>query len=152
MRIGKLMLVLFCAFPLISEGQNLVVSDSNDSRIELKLDGLQEVSLSDSTLQVKYSDGNSQSYTVSSVDNIKFEGPSGEDMVSAMDGKVVYDGNDGLLIVAGAKDKHLLVYSLGGTQVLDRKVESQIETVSLESLPKGVYLLKLDGKTIKIVR
>ena len=57
-----------------------------------------------------------------------------------------------MIVVAKSVDKRIVIYNLGGTQVIDRKIESQIETISLDSLGKGVYLLKLEGKTIKIVR
>ncbi len=149
-------LVLFFALMAASESvpaQSLVISENgSDEKVELEMTGLVDLSASDSTVTVRYSDGRNESYEVESIGKLDFDGTTGVDMVTAMDGKIAYSSSAGLLIVANAKEKHLLIYNLGGSQVLDRTIESQLETIDLSSLAKGVYLLKLDGKTIKIVR
>lgn len=145
-------LLIFLSASVAVMGQDLVVTDEDDNEVEVDLKGLVDISYKDSTLVASYSDGQNESYQVAEISGIGMSSASGDDRVSAMDGKVVYVPSSAIVIVANSVDKRLLVYNLGGTQVIDRKIESQIETVNIDSLGKGVYLLKLDGKTIKIVR
>lgn len=145
-------LLIFLSASVAVMGQDLVVTDEDDNEVEVDLKGLVDISYKDSTLVASYSDGKNESYQVAEISGIGMSSASGDDRVSAMDGKVVYVPSSAIVIVANYVDKRLLVYNLGGTQVIDRKIESQIETVNIDSLGKGVYLLKLDGKTIKIVR
>ena len=149
--------LVLCTIVMAASGsvpaQSLVISDSdNDEKVELEVAGLVDLSASDSTITVRYSDGRNESYQVESIGKLDFTDATGVDMVSAMDGRIAYSGSTGLLIVANAEEKHLFIYNLGGSQVLERIISSQLETIDLSSLAKGVYLLKLDGKTIKIVR
>lgn len=145
-------LLIFLSASVAVMGQDLVVTDEDDNEVEVDLKGLVDISYKDSTLVASYSDGQNESYQVAEISGIGMSSASGDDRVSAMDGRVVYVPSSAIVIVANSVDKRLLVYNLGGTQVIDRKIESQIETVNIDSLGKGVYLLKLDGKTIKIVR
>ena len=145
-------LLIFLSASVAVMGQDLLVTDEDDNEVEVDLKGLVDISYKDSTLVASYSDGQNESYQVAEISGIGMSSASGDDRVSAMDGKVVYVPSSAIVIVANSVDKRLLVYNLGGTQVIDRKIESQIETVNIDSLGKGVYLLKLDGKTIKIVR
>lgn len=138
--------------PVLVMGQELVVSNDNDDKVEVELEGLVDISYRDSTLTACYSDGKDQSYLVSEISEVSISPTDGDDKSSSMDGKIVYVPSSGIIVVANSEDKRLLVYNLGGTPVIDRKIESQIEMISLDSLGKGIYLLKLDGKTIKIVR
>lgn len=144
--------LVFLSASVAMMGQDLVVSDDNDDKIEVELDGLVGIAYKDSTLTASYSDGENRSYQVSEISEVGLSPVSGDHKGSSMDGKVVYVPSSSMLVVADSEDKRLIVYNLGGTPVIDKQIESQIEMVSLDSLGKGIYLLKLDGKTIKIVR
>ncbi|MCQ2073821.1 MAG: T9SS type A sorting domain-containing protein [Bacteroidaceae bacterium] len=143
--------LIFLPVSVIAMGQELVVSDGDDNKVEVELENLVGISYKDSTLVASYSDGKDESYKVSDISEVSYSA-SGGDGVSAMDGRIVYVPSSAMIVVAKSVDKRIVIYNLGGTQVIDRKIESQIETISLDSLGKGVYLLKLEGKTIKIVR
>ena len=149
---GLVTIILMTVSAATAVGQSIVVSNTDEEKFELDLSGLVEVTSEDSVIVARYENGKNETHTLSEVSRLDFSDATGMDMISAMDGKVAYSGSDGLIFVADSKGEHLLLYSLGGTQVLDKKIESQLETIEISSLSKGIYLMKLEGKTIKIVR
>lgn len=150
----RVLLAIFAlaAFSFGVSAQSIVINENEGTPVELDVEGLRSISFKDGKMVVSYSDGTDKSYVMSTISRLDFDDKTGVGMVSLMDGKVSYSEESGLLVVAGTEDSHLSVYNLGGTLVIDKVIEQPVETVDLSGLQKGIYLLRLDGKTIKIVR
>lgn len=150
----RVLLAMFAlaAFSFGVSAQSIVINENEGTPVELDVEGLRSISFKDGKMVVSYSDGTDKSYVMSTISRLDFDDKTGVGMVSLMDGKVSYSEESGLLVVAGTENSHLSVYNLGGTLVIDKVIEQPVETVDLSGLQKGIYLLRLDGKTIKIVR
>ncbi len=150
----RVLLAIFAlaAFSFGVSAQSIVINENEGTPVELDVEGLRSISFKDGKMVVSYSDGTDKSYVMSTISRLDFDDKTGVGMVSLMDGKVSYSEESGLLVVAGTENSHLSVYNLGGTLVIDKVIEQPVETVDLSGLQKGIYLLRLDGKTIKIVR
>lgn len=150
----RVLLAIFAlvAFSFGASAQSIVINENEGTPVELDVEGLRSISFKDGKMVVSYSDGTDKSYVMSTISRLDFDDKTGVGMVSLMDGKVSYSEESGLLVVAGTENSHLSVYNLGGTLVFDKVIEQPVETVDLSGLQKGIYLLRLDGKTIKIVR
>lgn len=148
-----LLLLVLClpAFHSLS-AQNLVINGSEGSKVELSIDSLRSITFRDGRMVATYDGGKETSYLMSEIGRLDFDSTTDVDMVSAMDGKLTYSQTSGLMVIANSQDKTLSIYSLGGTMVMSHKIGSPIETIDVSGLDKGIYLLKLDGKTIKIIR
>jgi len=147
-----LFVVLLVSSVTLLSGQTLVINQTSGSAVQIDLDKLSKVSFSDGKMVANYSDGTDESYVLSEVSKLVFSGTTGIGVVEAMDGKLAYSGSRGIAVVANSTGSKLQIYNIGGSVVLQKTIEAQVETVDLSSLQRGLYLLKLDGKTIKIVR
>jgi len=65
---------------------------------------------------------------------------------------VRFSGDD-TVVISGMKNKHIVVSNIGGKLVNATITRSGEETtVSLNSLPQGIYIIKYDNNSIKVVR
>ncbi len=56
-----------------------------------------------------------------------------------------------ITVNAGNKRVHLVVYSLAGELLMSEEVVGSA-VVDISSLPKGTYLVKLNGETTKLIK
>ena len=48
--------------------------------------------------------------------------------------------------------KEIAIYNISGTMVLKEIQDSEGGRVSIANLPKGIYLLRANGQTVKIIK
>ena len=46
----------------------------------------------------------------------------------------------------------VVIYGLTGTQLLTRRIDTQGEAISIAGLPQGIYIVKANGRTTKIIK
>jgi DNA-binding beta-propeller fold protein YncE len=150
----KILLLVFVFF--LSEtsvmGQTLVINDKEGGTVELGLDKLRKITFKNGNLVATYQDGSTNSYVLSAIDKMNFANLTGVETVEVMEGHLAYSAESGIAVVANSEGSKLSVYNLSGKVVFQKTIGSQIETIDLGELQKGLYLLRLDSKTIKIVR
>ncbi len=132
--------------------QSIVINENDGETATLNVDGLRSIQFKDGNMVATYSDGDTSTYALSDISRLDFDGTSAVNMTTMMDGKITYSPENGLVIVANSEKSHLTVFSISGTTVMEKVMESQLESIDLSGLDKGIYLLRLDGRTIKIVR
>ncbi|MBO4499616.1 MAG: T9SS type A sorting domain-containing protein [Bacteroidaceae bacterium] len=150
----KVLLFLVLCLPTIQNlsAQSVIINETEGSKIELSIDSLRSITFKDGKMVATYDNGAETSYLMSEIGRLDFDSTTDVNMVSAMEGKLTYSPASGIMVIANSQDKTLCIYTLGGTAVLSQKISSPIETIDVSGLEKGIYLLKLDGKTIKIIR
>lgn len=57
-----------------------------------------------------------------------------------------------LLTVSAAADQQTEIWSTGGKLLISMPVSKGIHTIDLGNLPQGIYLIRLNGKTGKVIR
>lgn len=74
-----------------------------------------------------------------------------EQKVKVLDGHIEYSSHKASATVSGSEGETVTIYNLSGKAVLEKKIDSDSLEISLSSLGKGVYLLRLGARTAKIV-
>ncbi len=146
---------LIAAFVLISpiiRSQNLIISEKDGDPVELSLTNLRKVTFADGMLVATYLDGTYLQYAMENISKMYFGGTTGVEAIEAMDGKLAYYASSGLVMIADMQGTKLSVFNLSGKLVMQETIGSQLETVDLSHLQKGLYLLRVAGRTIKIAR
>lgn len=125
-----IILVTFMALPSFS--QNLLIRDKDGNEQSLSLDNLRKLTFQDGNLVATLYDGSATSYILSSI------------------GKILFSDNTAVKGIATDGALSVTVYDLSGRIIVNDSSSSPQSL--LEDLPKGVYLLRTGGKTVKFVK
>lgn len=150
----KILLLVFIFFLSVTSvmGQSLIINEKEGDTIELGLDKLRKITFKNGNLVATYQDGTTNSYVLSAIEKMNFSNLTGLETTEVMEGHLAYSTESGIAVVTNSEGSKLSVYNLSGKVVMQKTIGSQIETIDLGELQKGLYLLRLDSKTIKIVR
>lgn len=132
--------------------QSILIQGKDGGTTELSIGELRKLSFEGSNMIATYNSGNRDSYAMSAIGKLQFDGSLAVQPVSLMEDHISYSASIGQAQVLGSKGQNLSVYSVSGSKLLDLRIDSDEETVDLSGLQKGVYLLKLGSRTIKIAR
>lgn len=145
-----LLMSMFCSGTL--HAQRLVIWQKDGSKVSYNLDEqpkttftADDLVITTATTTVNYPLSKIQRYTYEgaqlSVRNVKEQGIS-----------ISHDGNN--IIVKGLpKGKSMTIHRIDGTQLLAKRSDGSARlTLSLNSLPAGVYVIKADEITYKFLK
>ena len=123
-------MVTLLAMPAFS--QDLLIRDKDGNEQSLNLDNLRKLTFEQGNLVATLNDGSATSYILSSISKMLFSDNT------AVEGIIA----DAILPVS--------VYDLSGRVIVNNSSASPESVVG--DLPKGIYLLRTGGKTIKIIK
>ena len=148
----KIALSLLIALSFISakaaDGKSLFVSFNDGSRIEFALSTLPEVTFGNDKMTVT-STATTACYELWKVSTFTYGTTTGIQQIEA-NSKFAFEGDR--LIVDGTRNQ-VSAFALDGKAVnLSPVIAGDKTIISLEGLTKGVYIIKINNKSIKIAR
>lgn len=129
--------------------QDMTIQKTDGSSETVSLDQLHKLTFPGTDMVVTREDGRQTSFPINTVSLLNFIGQTRVQTVKAIEGKLEYD--NATATVTDSKGQTLSVYNLSGKVVLEESIISDYQEVDLSSLTKGMYLLRLGSKTVKIV-
>ena len=133
--------------PIVAQDMTI---DKKDGQ-SVEVGNLSKLSFSDDSITVTADDGKSQSYSNSSIGKLRFGQATQIAPVKAIDGKLEYSVQNLMAVVRDSKGETLSIFNLSGKAVLEKSITTDSQEIDLSGLAKGVYLLRLGSKTVKIV-
>lgn len=133
--------------PIVAQDMTI---DKKDGQ-SVEVGSLSKLSFSDDSITVTADDGKSQSYSNSSIGKLRFGQATQVAPVKAIDGKLEYSVQSLTAVVRDSKGETLSIFNLSGKAVLEKSITADSQDIDLSGLAKGVYLLRLGSKTVKIV-
>lgn len=133
--------------PIVAQDMTI---DKKDGQ-SVEVGNLSKLSFSDDSITVTADDGKSQSYSNSSIGKLRFGQATQIAPVKAIDGKLEYSVQSLTAVVRDSKGETLSIFNLSGKAVLEKSITADSQDIDLSGLAKGVYLLRLGSKTVKIV-
>lgn len=127
-----LIIALILAIPVFGQGQVAAIKDSLTRNLELE--NLRKITIKDGNLIASYSDGTTKQLQLSETEKLQLTFTAAESDFEAT-AKPVYT-----------------IYDLSGRVVQSNKDSKTDEPLDLSGLSSGIYLLRTDNRTIKIVR
>ncbi len=141
-------LALGCILAHAASGKSLFVSFSDGTRVEFALSDTPDVSFANDMMTVTTT-GTTASYELWTVTTFTY-GTSTTGISQTETGRTTIEGNH--ILVDGSANK-VTAYSIDGKAApVTTSVAGDKTVVSLDTLPKGVYIVKINGKAIKITR
>ena len=147
-----LFIISLLAIASTATAQHMVVETAGHEDKVFTLENLKQVTFSGTTVNIEQTDGTTSSASMGSIERIYFSDLSSIADINAQGGDLVeYLSHDDIAINSEAGSM-VTVYSLTGAQLLTRRIDTQGETISIAALPQGIYIVKANGRTTKIIK
>lgn len=149
----KLFTILFVlALTLPATAQQMIIKKNGSNSEIVNLDNLKQITFSGTIVNVEQTDGTKSSTSMSAIDAISFGDYTAIGQVRPADGELVaYISSDEIAVNCKAGSL-VTIYNIVGTQVLSVRIGADYGSISIANLPKGIYIVKADNRTAKIVR
>ena len=148
----KLLFILsLIAFAGTATAQHMVVERAGGSEV-IALGELKQITFNGTTVNIEQSNGACSSASMGDIERIYFGDHTSIADINAQGGDLVeYLSHDDIAINSEAGSM-VTVYSLTGAQLLTRRIDAQGEVISIAGLPQGIYIVKANGRTTKIIK
>ena len=132
--------------------QHLVVEKTGTDNEIVTLDNLKQITFDGITVNIEQNDGTKNSTTMGNINRIYFSDLSSiADVHQQDDNLVEYLSADEIAINANAGSA-VSIYSLTGASLLTKRINAQGSAISIANLPKGIYIVKANERTTKIIK
>lgn len=146
-----LFIISLLAIAGTATAQHMVVETAGGNEV-FTLDNLKQITFNGTTVNIEQSNGAKSSASMGDIKRIYFDDMSSIADINAQGGDLVeYLSHDDIAINSEAGSM-VTVYSLTGAQLLTRRIDTQGETISIAALPQGIYIVKANGRTTKIIK
>lgn len=146
-----LFIISLLAIAGTATAQHMVVETAGGNEV-FTLENLKQITFSGTTVNIEQTDGTTSSASMGSIERIYFSDLSSIADMPAQSGNLVeYISFDEIAINCEAGST-VAIYSLTGAQLLSRRIDTQGEAISIAGLPQGIYIVKANGRTTKIIK
>ncbi|MBQ3605565.1 MAG: T9SS type A sorting domain-containing protein [Muribaculaceae bacterium] len=142
-KVFSFFLIMLLCLPVFAADIIYVRQKSGDTL--LSISNIKEITFPSGSVVVSMTDGSSKTYSSSNFVSLRFNGNATVGIDGVEDGAngIVYDG-----VVVKAPQEGISIYSTDGRLVLSTE-ESEL---NVSSLANGIYIVKANGLTSKIVK
>ena len=147
-----LLIVSLITLATTAAAQHLVVEKTGTDNEIVTLDNLKQITFDGITVNIEQNDGTKNSTTMGNINRIYFSDMSSiADIHQQDDNLVEYLSADEIAINANAGSA-VSIYSLTGASLLTKRINAQGSAISIANLPKGIYIVKANERTTKIIK
>ena len=146
------LLVLMVATLSVS-AQHIIVLKTDNGSQAVELQKFRRMTFAGTSVNIMQTDGTLTSADMSDITRIYFGDYTGIKNVDFNGGTelVSYISADEIAVNCEAGEE-IAIYNVSGTMVLKEIQDSEGGSVSIANLPKGIYLLRANGQTVKIIK
>lgn len=145
-------ILLAIATTLPAAAQQMLIDKEGSSNEVINLDNLKQITFNGTTVTVEQNDGTTSSNEMSVINCISFGDHTAIDKIIAGNkGLVTYITSDEIAVNCEAGNQ-VTIYNVVGNQVLCTRLGADYATISIANLPKGIYIVKANDRTAKIIR
>ena len=146
-----LFIISFIAMAGTATAQHMVVETAGGNEV-FTLENLKQITFNGTTVNIEDNTGTVYSATMGDINRIYFDDQSSiADIDAQGDNLVEYISYDEIAINSEAGSM-VTLYNLTGAQLLSRRIDTQGEAISIAGLPQGIYIVKANGRTTKIIK
>ena len=146
-----LFIISLLAIAGTATAQHMVVETAGGNEV-FTLENLKQITFNGTTVNIEQTDGTKSSASMGNIKRIYFDDMSSIADMPAQSGNLVeYISFDEIAINSEAGST-VAIYSLTGAQLLSRRIDTQGEAISIAGLPQGIYIVKANGRTTKIIK
>ena len=136
----------------VATAQHMVVEMTDSNNQVVKLESLRQITFNGTTVNIEQTDGTKSSASMGNIGRIYFGDHSSIADINAQSGNLVEYLSADEIAIHGEAGSTVAIYVLTGVQLLTRRIDTQGETISIAGLPQGIYIVKANGRTTKIIK
>ena len=135
-----------------AKAQHIAVEKEAGDLFTMELSELKQITFNGTTVNIEDNTGTVYSATMGDINRIYFDDRSSVADIEYQGGNLVeYISPDEISIDCNAGST-VTVYSLTGAQMITRRMNTQGGIISIAGLPQGIYIVKANGRTTKIIK
>ena len=149
----KLFIMLgILALTLPAAAQHMLIEKIGSNNEIVSLENLKQITFSGSTVNVELTDGTKSSTDMAAIDVISFGDYTTIGQIRPEGGELAAYISSDEIAIDGKAGSHVTIYNVTGTQVLNTRLDADYGQISIANLPKGIYIVKCNERTAKIVK
>ena len=145
-----LFIISFLALAGAATAQHMAMETEKGNTI-VALADLKEVTFNGTTVNIEQTDGTKFSASMGEISRIYFGDLSSIAEIESQDYLITYLSPDEIAIHS-ASGSVATIYNLTGAQMLSKRINTEGEVMSIANLPQGIYIVKANEKTTKIIK
>ena len=147
-----LIMISLLALTGTATAQHMVVEKSGAENEVITLGALKQITFNGTTVNIEQTNGTKSSASMGDIERIYFADLSSiADINSQDENLVTYISTDEIAINSNGGSL-VAIYNLTGAQLLIRRIDAQGEAISIAGLPQGIYIVKANERTTKIIK
>ena len=147
-----LFIISLLAIAGTATAQHMVVETAGHEDNVITIENLKQITFDGTTVNIELTDGSNSSASMGDIERIYFGDLSSiADINSQDENLVTYISTDEIAINSNGGSL-VAIYNLTGAQLLIRRIDTQGEAISIAGLPQGIYIVKANGRTTKIIK
>ena len=147
-----LLIISFITIAGTATAQHLVVEKAGGVNEIIALDNLRQITFDGTTVNIEQNDGAKSNATMGDISRIYFSDFSSINDIWQQSDRLVENLSADEIAINASAGSTVGIYSLTGAQLLNTRLNAQGGTMSIASLPQGVYIIKANERTAKIVK
>lgn len=147
------LVVFYTAGCIVSLATNVLILQNDGTTKSTSISDISKITFSNGSINYSLKNGNSESTLISLISKITFDN-SGSVSTTLGDAKISLYPNPAkdYVSVSGIDGPTTVeIFSLSGSQVIKETVDNN-STVDVSALPSGMYLVKFNGHTLKLIK
>ena len=147
-----LFIISFISIAATATAQYLIIEKPGYENEVLQFEDLKQITFSGTTVNIEQNDGKISNASMGDISRIYISDNSSIADIEQQEGNLVeYLSFDEIAINADAGSM-ATIYNLTGALIMRKQINSQGEPISIATLPKGIYIVKANEKTTKIIK
>lgn len=147
-----LFIISLLAIAGTATAQHMVVETTGHEDNVITIENLKQITFDGTTVNIELTDGSNSSASMGDIERIYFADLSSiADINSQDENLVTYISTDEIAINSNGGSL-VAIYNLTGAQLLTRRIDAQGEAISIAGLPQGIYIVKANERTTKIIK
>ena len=144
--------ILFIA-AIPSFAQRIVLEKNDSGKQAVALQNFRRITFNGSTVNIAQNDGTIIGTEMSDIAKIYFDDYTRIGEVDFNEGKdlISYISSDEIAVNCKAGEE-IAIYNVSGSMVQQKIQESDGGSISIANLPKGIYLLRANRQTVKLIK
>lgn len=144
-----LLLLLSC---LPAAAQQMLIEKHDNNHEIVNLVNLKEITFTDNMVNVEQKDGTRSCNAMSAISSISFGDYTAVEQIRPASGELASYVSMDEIAINCESGVQVTIYNVMGTQILSTRLNTAYGKVSIADLPKGIYIVKANERTAKIVK